>query len=647
MRLTTITLLFAASAGAPALAASSDPIQPEAYFKSADGDDFDDLGRAVAIDGDTLVVGVPWEDSGVAGDPSDDSTSAAGAVYVYLRDNGAWSQQAYLKASNPGNADEFGHAVAIDGDTIVVGAPFEDSHATGVNGSGASDFFSNSGAAYVFVRSGTTWTQEAYLKASNTDPQDRFGGSVSISGDTIAIGAYEEDGASPGVNGDDSSDALSSSGAAYVFTRSGTTWSQEAYVKPLVPGGSDFFGDAVAIDGDTLLVSATAEDSSSAGVGGDPNDDGTTDAGALYVFDRVGTTWSQSAFVKASNPMEQAYFGFSIDLDGDTAVVGAFGEKSASTGVDGTQTDDGVVIAGSAYVLVRNAGVWSQEAYLKATNTAQGDRFGWSVALSGDRALVGAWSEDSVATGLDGDDTDDTAADAGATYAFTRNAGAWSPAGYLKAPNTDQGDRFGIAVAGSGETFVVGAPSEDSIATGIDGDQDDDTGFDRGAVFTFDMNAGALNEPYCTGDGTGGACPCGATGAPGAGCATTTTSGATLVATGDALFAADTFGLQITGIPAGKPGLAVKGMTTLNGGLGNPVGDGLLCTSPQLRSQVIIADGSGTVTMTDWRGQPFGSFPNAAGVGEPSCYQWWFRDPMNGCSGQGLNFSNAWIVEWQ
>src|SRR5207244_2147045 len=151
-------------------------------------------------------------------------------------------QQAYLKASNAEANDFFGASVAISGDTIVVGATSEDSNATGVNGDGGNNSEVNSGAAYVFVRSGATWTQQAYLKASNTGGSDFFGGSVAISGDTIVVGATSEDSNATGVNGDGSNDSELNSGAAYVFVRSGATWTQQAYLKASNTGGSDFFG---------------------------------------------------------------------------------------------------------------------------------------------------------------------------------------------------------------------------------------------------------------------------------------------------------------------------------------------------------------------------------------------------------------------
>lgn len=158
---------------------------------------------------------------------------------------------------------------------------------------------------------------------------------------------------------------------------------------------------------------------------------------------------------------------------------------------------------------------------------------------------------------------------------------------------------------------------------------------------------GELGTPFCFGDGTGSACPCGANGNAGEGCANSGgAGGATLATAGESRFSADTFELDISGIPGAKAGICVKGSNQLGGGNGNLVGDGLLCTGPQLRSQVLVSTGAGNVTMGLWRGQAFGTHPGTANVGSPTYYQWWYRDPSNPCSGQGFNFTNAVSVSW-
>ena len=175
----------------------------------------------MAISGDTVVVGAVDEASsatGVNGNGLDDSARGAGAAYVFFRSGGSWTQQAYLKASNTGAGDAFGFSVAISGDTVVVGAVGEASNATGVNGNGGDNSADEAGAAYVFVRSGGSWTQQAYLKASNTGAGDQFGASVAIFGDTVVVGAYGEDSNATGVNGNEGDNSAADAGAAYVST---------------------------------------------------------------------------------------------------------------------------------------------------------------------------------------------------------------------------------------------------------------------------------------------------------------------------------------------------------------------------------------------------------------------------------------------
>jgi hypothetical protein len=186
-----------------------------------------------------------------------------------------------IKAAEPG--DLFVHAVSTSGDTIVVGARNEQSNATGVNGDQNNNYANYSGAVFVFVSNGITWTQQAYLKASNTGVGDEFGWSVDISGDTIVVGALDEDSTATGVDGDQDNDDALSSGAAYVFVRVGTTWTQQAYLKASNTGAGDLFGNSVCISGDTIVVGADKEDSNATGVNGDQdNNDGFDRTDAVY-----------------------------------------------------------------------------------------------------------------------------------------------------------------------------------------------------------------------------------------------------------------------------------------------------------------------------------------------------------------------------
>ena len=273
----------------------------------------------------------------------------------------------YIKANNAGRSDLFGDSVSLsaDGKTLVVGATWEDSAATGINGDGSDNSSDYSGAVYVFVHSGGLWQQQAYLKASNTDATDSFGRSVSLSADgfTLAVGAVD-DSAATGINGDASDNSATSSGAVYVFLRSGEQWQQQAYVKASNTNLNDEFGHSLSLsaNGDTLAVGAINEGSGATGINGDQSDNSVTSAGAVYVFVRSGQQWQQQVYLKASNTGTDDSFGRSLSLsaDGNTLAVGASREDSNATGINGDQDDNSSFSAGAAYVFIRNGGLWQQ-----------------------------------------------------------------------------------------------------------------------------------------------------------------------------------------------------------------------------------------------------------------------------------------------
>jgi hypothetical protein len=468
-----------------------DPIAQQAYLKASNTDVFDNFGSSVAVSGDTVIIGASGESSnasGVNGNQANNSAISSGAVYIFTRSGGAWTQQAYLKASNPGVSDRFGFSLAVSGDTLVIGASGEDSNATGVNGNQANESANNSGAAYVFTRSGSTWTQQAYLKASNPGAEDWFGYSVAVSGDTAVIGAYLEASNATGVDGNQADNSASQAGAAYVFTRSGSTWTQQAYLKASNTDAEDGFGSSVAVSGDTVVIGAGGEDNAT-GVNGNQADNSASNAGAAYVFNRSGSTWTQQAYLKASNTGVGDFFGGSVAVSGDTVVIGAVEEDSNATGLNGDQADNSATTAGAAYVFTRSGGTWTQQAYLKASNTGAGDVFGGSVAVLGDTVVIGASSEDSNATGVGGNQANESANNSGAAYVFTRSGITWTQQAYLKASNTGAGDNFGNSVAVSGDTVVIGALSEASNATGVGGNQADNSAMLAGAAYTFTLPA--------------------------------------------------------------------------------------------------------------------------------------------------------------
>ena len=314
---------------------------------------------------------------------------------------------AKLLATDGEAGDRPGFSVAVSGDTAVVGAP-HDSDNGGVSGS-----------AYVFVRNGTSWDQQAKLVASDGFAGDSFGSSVAVSGNTVVVAAHGNDD-----NGD-------FSGSAYVFVRSGTTWSQQA--KLLAADGTplDALGaSALALSGDTVV----------AGAHGHPNGD---NFGAAYVFVRSGTSWAQQAKLLPTDGEAGDFFGVSVDVSGDTAVVGAF--------VDGDHS-------GSAYVFVRSGTVWSQQAKLLGSGTTS--HFGLSVAVSGDTAVVGGGDDDGVGG-------------SGAAWVFVRDGTSWSQQAKMLPSDGALGDQFGGRLAVSGDTAVVGAS------------QDDDQGKNSGSAYVF------------------------------------------------------------------------------------------------------------------------------------------------------------------
>jgi hypothetical protein len=315
----------------------------QAKLTPADPVMYGTFGCSVSLAGDTAVIGAYGDD---------DAGAYSGSAYVYTRDaGGSWSEQAKLTAADAEEQDYFGTSVSADGDTAVVGA------------SGDDDAGASSGSAYVYTRdAGGAWSQQAKLTASDQAESDFFGNSVSISGDTVVVGAHGND------------DAGSYSGSAYVFTRdAGGAWSEQAKLTASDAAASDWFGRVVSVNGDTAVIGAYGDD------------DAGSESGAVYVFTRgAGGAWSEQAKLTAADAAASNAFGFSASVNADTTVVGArYG--------DGGSTDSGAV-----YVFTRDAGgTWSEQVKLTASDGATNDSFGFSVSVNGDTAVVGAvWDDD-------------------------------------------------------------------------------------------------------------------------------------------------------------------------------------------------------------------------------------------------------------
>jgi hypothetical protein len=387
------------------------PPVEEAYVEASNTRANAEFGYAVALsaDGNTLAVGSCGESSsatGINGNQGDTSAVRAGAVYIFARTGTTWAQQTYVKASNTRAMAEFGTAVAMssDGDTLAVGASGESSDGTGINGNQSDRSAPSAGAAYVFARTGTAWTQQAYVKASNTSTVEAyFGNAVALSsdGNTLAVGSSRESSDATGINGNQSDKSAAYAGAVYVFARTGTAWTQQAYVKASnttsnAPRGWAYFGTAVALssDGNTLAVGSPGESSDATGIDGNQSDVSASGAGAVYVFARTGATWTQLAYIKASNTRANSGFGDGVALssDGTLLAVGSAGESSDATGVNGNQSDSSASGAGAVYVFARTGTTWIQQAYVKASNTSLVEAFGDAVALSSDGNTLGVGS---------------------------------------------------------------------------------------------------------------------------------------------------------------------------------------------------------------------------------------------------------------
>ncbi len=462
-------------------------LRPSQYLKASNTGSGDVFGHSVALSGDTLVVGAMEEDSaarGVNGDGNNDAATGSGAAYVYQWNGTGWVQQAYLKAENADPGDRFGLSVAMDGDTIAVSAIREDSSASGVNGNPADNSSTDSGAVYIFARSGTTWTQQAYLKASNPDPFDYFGWSLALAGDTLVVGAPREASRATGVNGNAADNGAAVSGAAYVFRRTAGTWAQEAYLKASNTDPQDYFGHAVAVAGDTVAVSAIGESSDETGVSGTGGNNNAAESGAVYVYVRSGSLWTQQAYLKASNSEANDWFGAWLSLSGDSLAVGAPYEDSAATGING-DPGNGASNTGAAYVFVRTAGAWAQQAYLKGPAADDNDEFGFCLALSGDTLAVAVQNDDSGAAGINGSALDNSLRNTGSVVVYERRAGQWTQTAYLKAGNPDADDLFGWSLALSGRTLVVGAIDEDGGGRGSSASPLSNSASASGAIYVF------------------------------------------------------------------------------------------------------------------------------------------------------------------
>ena len=419
----------------------------QAKLTAADGQANDFFGCSVSIDNDYIIVGATGDD---------DNGDRSGSAYIFHRDGENWTQQAKLTASDGASLDFFGRAVSINCNYAIVGAPFDD------------DDGSESGSGYIFHRVGESWGQTCKLTSPDGSAQDRFGSSVSISGDCAVVGACRNDDRAP------------NAGSAFVFERSGENWSFQTQLMAVDGSDNDFFGISVCIDGE-WIVSGTAND-----------DDKGSSSGSAYIFNRDNDNWVQKAKVTASDGAHDDTFGQSVSVSGRFVFVGAIydddnGTSSGSAYIyditeiwafnidkilpnDGEASDrfgksvsicgDYAVIGaygensstGCAYIFHRDGESWMQQAKLDADDQADNDLFGWSVSLHGDYAVIGACYDD------------DNGNESGSAYIFHRDGENWSQQAKLIADDGENSDNFGISVAIHGDYAVVGASKNDQEA---------------------------------------------------------------------------------------------------------------------------------------------------------------------------------------
>jgi hypothetical protein len=556
--------LFASVAQAQELAqlVASDPAARDAF------------GQAVAMSGNTVLVSARY-----ANVPEGDR----GAAYVFVGSGATWSQQAKLIAADGRALDNFSSSLAISGDTAAVGA----------HGDDLVDFSNaNEGSAYAFVRTGSAWSQQAKLTASDAALGDLFGLAITVNADTIAVSAPYDD------------DLGTNSGSVYVFTRSGTTWSQQAKLTAGDGIAGDLFGTSLSLDGDTLVI------------GSEHHDDGASNSGSAYVFVRSGTAWSQQAKLNASDGAANESHGRSVSLLGDSLVVGTY------------QKDQSGIDSGCAYVYTRSGTVWTERIKLVASDAGSFDYFGRSVAITPGTIVVGACQKNVVGKC------------SGAAYVFLGSGSTWTQSAKLTPTEAAPLDFFGMSVSASGTVAVVGAGF------------DDDSALNAGSAHIFPLES--EGDQFCIPNADAIACPCSNQPSGTRGCNNfgAHSGGAALSGSGSASLAADS--LILTAVGENNTSLTVyfQGRTDITPGV--PHGAGVRCVTGTLRRIYSGSASGGAIS------RPLGADPSvhtrSATVGDPITagesrfYFTIYRDPAAaspcGNTASTINLSNAVGIQW-
>ncbi len=386
-----------------------------------DGAAGDDFGAAVGVDGMIAVVGAPEDD---------DAGSSSGAAYVFRFDGSEWVQEQKLTASDAGSGDDYGFAVGISGETIVVGAPRDDTAAG-----------NRAGSVYVYRFDGgqLLWVEDDHLFASDAGADDRFGYSVAIDRGTILVGAINQD------------EAASNAGAGYVFTPIPVGWQEQGKLVATVSSGTNpHMGHSVSVDGDVAVLGAWQDAPG-----------GMFSVGAAHVFRRSGMTWSEEQKLTAADAADFRWFGQSVAVSGSVIAVGAFGDRA-----------DDLSESGGAYFFAFDGLVWQEIDNVNASDAEANDRFGWSIALDGDDALIG------------------TGVSASKAYLFHRELVLYNEQAMLTSADPGVTSDYSYSVALGGTTALVG---------------DRNAGGGNGVAFVFDLTGTVCLCPWdLDGDGTVG-----------------------------------------------------------------------------------------------------------------------------------------------
>jgi hypothetical protein len=388
--------------------------QVETKLIASDGEAGDFFGRSVAIEGEYIMVGASNDDN--------EKGTDAGSAYIFQKVEDAWVETQKLIASEIGDTAFFGYDVDIDGDLAVIGACWSD------------DLGEKTGSAYIFRLEGSEWIEEAKLTAHDAGEDDRFGISVSISGNYAVVGSFFDD------------DNGSRSGSAYIFKKEGASWTEQAKLTPGDGSTDDWFGVNVSVDGDYVAVGSRYND----------NEKG-TNAGAVYVYKREEANWIEQTKLLPSEGFDNVYFDV-CEIDGANLVVGAWGDGTLETA------------AGAFYIFHNEEDSWLLVDKLFASDINMRDNFGRGVAIHGDRIVIGSFLDD------------DNGGDSGSGYIFRWNGAEWYEEMKLLASDGDTLDNFGLSVDIDLNNVVVGAR------------QDDDRGVNSGAVYVYQLESTSMND---------------------------------------------------------------------------------------------------------------------------------------------------------